>query len=320
MAIHEVTAGLGFSTELAELGIPAVASLDFSADVAAGTLQTLELSAALALRTNIIGQGEDSAMSVTPMLEGELTRSEGKHVHTQPYKVLGVNHPTPEGRLFQAENAQGVPMDGTPHPIIPGIQVTNTRSRFQSESDQTRAIVDVTWSVPLATDLEKSGGASGTGLLSLSPSAFTETIFRDKDGNTMRIEYKATIGFLRRVVTSEQQFQTWTATLTKEFATPQYVDILRGVQVNNQQFGVFPARTLLFHGPTVNETDDAQYSHGYQLTYNPFTWKLTESIWVSGFVPEDATVNFNPPGEPGGLGVFLIYDEFDFNDLPVAFP
>ena len=316
MPVQEAAAGLGFSSELAELGIPASATLAASTDVTSGLIQTLELGAALGLSTELIGQGDDSGVSVVAMLGGDLGETEGKSVHVQPYRVIGITDPLPEARLFRARAAAGVPLDKSAHPHDPGIQVIGRRARFEDPTDQTRMIVDVTYGLPLPTDREKSGGVSGMGVLSLVPSTYTETIWKDKDDEIMKVVYSPLGPTFSRVVSTDLQRATWTAILTLELDNPQYDDMIRHSQVNSEQFGVFPARSLLYLGPTINETDDGKFSHGYQMTHNANLWQLRSSIWISGFIPDDATET----GAPGGLGVFNIYKEFDFNDLPVAFP
>ena len=329
MAIQEASIGLGFSTDLIDPGVPVSITLDGSFDVSAGIVQILELTVALELSAGLIAQGADSGLSVTAMLDGDSTRQEGKSIHNQPYKVIGLSHPTPEGRLFEAREAPGVPLDGAAHPVEAGIQVISKRARFQSDQDATRAIVDVTWGLPLSTDLTKGGGITGKGVLSLSPTAFVETTWLDKDGAFMEIRYQAGNLLATRLVSTEFQRNTWTATLTKEFDTPQYGDMLRPSQINSEPFGPFGARQLLFLGPTMQETDDGKYTHGYQMTFNPKGWELRATIWINGFAPLGATEVHNPlpffggtgdGSTPGGLGVFFIYDEFDFAELPVAFP
>lgn len=329
MAIHEVIAGLGASFDVLDLGVPVSAELGASFDITYSPNQILELEFPLAASFGFIGQAGNQALGVVPMIAGESTRQESKSVHTQPYRVIGLSHPDPLGRLFEAREAPGIPLEGAAHPIEPDIIVIAKRARFQVEEDATRAIVDVTYGHPLSTDRDKSGGITGKGVLSLSPVSFTETTWEDKDKANMQIKYQHGGLTTERLVSTEIQRATWTATLTKEFNFPQYVDMLRPSQINALAFGPFPARTLLFLGPTMQETDDGQYSHGYQMTFNPDGWELKSTIWINGIAPSNATEVYNPipffggTGDgttPGGLGVFFIYGEFDFAELPVAFP
>ena len=326
MATHEAVAGLGASFDLVDLGVPVSATLAASSQLTGAPIQVLELTANLGFRSSLIGQGGDQNLQVVAMLAGELAEIDGRDTHTQPYLVSGLAAPAiPEDQLFQGRQAPGVPLRGAGHPTIADVTVIDRRSRFQvageARADWSRVVVDVTWGRPLGSDLTAGGGASGMGVLSLAPSTFAETIWTDKDNDIMRITYALPIvGTASRVVSADIQRQTWTATLTKDFSAPQYADMLRASFINSAAFGVFGARTLLFLGPTINETDEGQYTHGYQMTFNPDGWKLRSSIWLSGFIPFDASENFNPPLERGGLGLFNIYDEFDFADLPVAFP
>ena len=325
MATHEAVAGLGASFELAELGVPAAAELGGGFTLTGGPIQVLELTAALGFSAGFVAQRGDQNLEVVTMLAGNLSEQEGRSVHVQPYRVKGLPASLDAlARLMEARAAPGIPLDKSVHPHDPSIIVINRVARFEVDSpssgDNSRVIVDVTWGNPLASDLNKSGGASGGGVLTLAPSTYSENIWLDRDGNGMQIQYNPPAFFTSRLVTSEVQRQTWTATLTKELATPQYTDMVRAGQINSAVFGVFGPAELLFLGPTINETDEGNYSHGYQFTYNPEGWRLRDTIWVSGQVPIDATVNFNPPTEPGGLGVFEIYDQFDFADLPVFFP
>lgn len=323
MATHEAIAGLGFNADVAELGIVGEAALGFSSDAAGGLIQTLELAAALGFSSNAIAQQGNQNLEVAAITGGEASRSEGKYIDAQPYRVSGLASADPVGRRYEALTAPGIPLEGQAHPTIPGIQVISTTARFELEGaqfDQTRALVDVHYGLPLATDLEKNGGVSGGGVLTLSPATYQESIWFDRNGDPMIVRYSFFGAVLSRTVQAQIQRKTWTATLTKEFATPQYVDMLRPSAINSAAFGPFAAHTLLFLGPTINETDEGQYTHGYQMTFNPSSWILRASVLQNGVIPSDATVTYNPPVEPGGLGEFEIHDQFDFHELPVFFP
>jgi hypothetical protein len=326
MATHEVIAGLGASFDLVDPGVPVAASLGASFDQTFAPIQNLDLTAALGFSAELVAQRGDQNLSVVALHGGSLTVQEGRKVHVQPYRVKGLaNGLADEQRLLEAVAAPGIPMDGTAHPFEPGIQVIDTRASFQVAGDQrvdnTRVNVEITWGRPLADALTKGGGVSGGGVFSIAPSTFTETVWRDKDGAFMDLRYFGSGALFARRVSADLQRKTWTATLTKEFNTPQYSDIQRASQVNTELFGVFGAHTLLFLGATLNETDEGKFSHGYQFTFNPDGWTLRSSIWIGGAIPDDATENFNPlGGEPGGLGIFFIYEEFNFADLPVFFP
>jgi len=325
MATHEVAAGLTFSSELADLGVPVSASLGASFDTAFAPVQTLELAAALNFSSQLIAQRADQNLTVVPMIGGTLTEQEGRTVHVQPYKVKGLASGLDAlQRLIEAREAPGVPLDKSAHPFQAGIQVIDRRVTFETagetRADNSRAIVEVTWGSPLPSDLDKNGGASGGGVFSITPSTYTESTWFDKDGAIMRVTYQFIGVIFSRTVQADLQRQTWTATLTKEFSSPQYADIVRAGQINSGAFGPFAANTLLFLGPTLNETNEGAYSHGYQFTFNPDGWILRESVFAAGGIPDDATELFNPPSEPGGLGVFEIYQTFDFADLPVFFP
>jgi hypothetical protein len=285
MATHEVTAGLGFHAELAELGVPVVAAIGASFDLQFAPIQNLELTVALGFSAGFIGQRGDQNLAVDAQVGGTLTEQEGRSTHVQPYRVKGLPgslHPL--ARLLEAREAPGVPLDKSVHPFMPGIQVIDRRAAFEiagdSRVDNSRVIVEVTWGAPLAGDLEKSGGASGGGVFSIAPSSFTETIWKDKDGAFMHVRYLVPGALFARTVSADLQRQTWTATLTKELSAPQYADIKRAGQINSEPFGVFGAHELLFLGPTLNETDEGLYSHGYQFTYNPDGWTLRSSIWI----------------------------------------
>lgn len=322
MATHEVAAGLGFSADVVDLGVPVAAALGFSGDVSAAPTQTLELAATLGARFAANAQAGDQDLAVSgPLIQGSLTDANDRKTDVNVYRVVGLSRSILEGRRNEALNAPGVPLDGAAHPdpAMPGIQVISRQVDYE-EGDQTRALVRVTYGPPTANNLEKRGGASGGGVLTLSPASYTESIWHDANGDLMVIEYQSIGIHYARTVEAEAQKKTWTATLTKEFDSPQYADVKRPTFINSAVFGPFAAQTLLFLSPTVNETDEGTYSHGYQFTYNPDTWKLRSSIWVSGFIPDDATENFNPTAEPGGLGVFTINGAFDFNTLPVWFP
>ena len=325
MAIHEEIVGLGASFELADPGVPVSMALDASFDATFGTLQILELTAALNFSSEVIAQRALQGLDVAVMLGGSLTEQEGRTTHVQPYRVTGLPDGVPDlQRLLEARAAPGVPLDKSAHPFAPGIIVIDRRASFEvagdTRADNSRVIVDITWGNPLATDLEKNGGVSGGGVFSITPSTYTESIWHDKDGVIMKVKYAFLNSVLTRTVLADLQRQTWTATLTKEFATPQWPDITRAGQINSAVFGVFGAHELLFLGPTLNETDEGVYSHGYQFTYNPDGWILREGVFSTGGIPENATETFNPPSEPGGLGLFEIYKEFDFSTLPVFFP
>lgn len=325
MATHEVIAGLSFTSELTDPGVPVSAALGASFADTVGLIQTLELTAALGFSAGLVAQRGDQNLVVVPMLGGSLTEQEGRTVHVQPYRVSGLGAGVaPLRRLLEARAAPDIPLDKSAHPFEPGIIVIDRRASFEvagdTRADNTRVIVEVTWGNPLASDLEKNGGASGGGVFSITPSTFTESIWHDKDGAIMRVQYQFLSSIFSRTIQADLQRQTWTATLTKEFSFPQYADITRAGQVNSANFGVFGARELLFLGPTLNETNEGAYAHGYQFTYNPDGWVLRESVFASGGIPTNATENFNPPSEPGGLGVFEIYEEFDFATLPVFFP
>lgn len=325
MAIHEVLAGLGASFDLTDPGVPVSADLGASFDQTFAVIQNLELSLALNFSSRLITQRGDQNLDVVPMLGGSLTEQEGRTTHVQPYRVTGLSDVLdPLQRLLEAREAPGVPLDKSAHPFKPGIIVIDRRAAFEvagdTRADNSRAVVDVTWGNPLASDRDKSGGVSGGGVFSITPSTYTESVFRDKDGEVMRVFYQLFFSTFSRTILADLQRQTWTATLTKEFTSPQWADIQRAGQVNVTPFGVFGARELLFLGPTLNETDEGVFSHGYQFTYNPDTWILREGVFGKGGIPDNATENFNPPSEPGGLGLFNIYKEFDFADLPVFFP
>ncbi len=325
MAIHEVIVGLSFTSDLTDPGVPVSVELGASFQASVGLIQVLELAVALNSSHGLVSQRGDQNLKVVTLPGGALTEQEGRTTHVQPYRVTGLSDGLADlQRLLEARESPGIPLDKSAHPFAPGINVIDRRASFQVASDNatdnSRVLVDVTWGNPLASDLEKNGGASGGGVFSITPSTYTESIWRDKDGAVMRVQYRFLSAIFSRTIQADLQRQTWTATLTKEFSSPQWADITRAGQINSATFGVFGARELLFLGPTLNETNEGAYSHGYQFTYNPDGWVLRESVFASGGIPVDATENFDPPSEPGGLGVFDIYKEFNFADLPVFFP
>ena len=254
-------------------------------------------------------------------LRGSTSITEGnRNIDTRYGRATGISGNADE-RRWNALQEPGVPAEGDPHPVIPNCQVLDVTAQA---ADQSNSIFDIVIRYGQPTEnLEKNGGQTGNGLLSINIDSFTETIWADKDDARMVVNYAGVESggaLLFRVVNAELQRTTWSGTLTKDFATPNYANNALAGQINTLAYGPFAPRQGLFRGVSINEQDDGAYRHRYLFTFNPDTWRLRSSIFTGGFVPGDATEVFNPPADPGGLGIFNIYDEFDFNTLPVAFP
>lgn len=246
--------------------------------------------------------------------------------------------------LWTAVNDPRIPRYGQPHPVVPGIRVTNITA---TQLDKNKARVAVTYSrpqpdqdTPYEPDTGSAADPEGRGTFSMSATITDEDTQRALDGTPLLVEYTGTLvdeDGNDVEVASDPQVATVTvgrpmAVLTftrREIASPiNYAFLLVGA-INSTQLGEFPPLTLLCTRIDSNTDDDGQsFNVSYEFQYNRSRWLALVSYIdkETGAPPADiveATLNDSQSGPPSGsrlasangTALYQLHPLIDFNWL-----
>lgn len=256
------------------------------------------------------------------LLEVTYSEDESGEIEEWQYRVVNLDSVDLTARPREAADSTGW-MQGTAHPRLAGIQVIRRAASFQRDAagylQKDKGIATITFGAPSA-DAAKNGGATGLGLFSASLESYTETVFEDRDGEPMVVRYQSSLRIDSKRAVAERQAAAVTYTLTKGFPAPRYSDNALRSMVNQSAFGPVGARGLLFRGVEFEEDPDGTYLHRYVFSESLDEWRFRSWITFGGVLPDDATEEFDPVEQPGGIGVFHIQEQADFAALPVRFP
>ncbi len=268
---------------------------------------------------------------------GELIETSDGVRQTIVYLVEGVTGQEHD-RRWNALKANGLPRQGEPHKIIPGIRVVERRVSPVTDSPS-KFEVAVTWAPPSEQDLQgapqflsTSDGAGGNNGIrgpttwTGRPGTATVKTTVDANGSPMLINYRGqpSISVLnlsqytavtqawanyfaaRALASAEKSITTISFTGSRwERDTPEAVAIAFGGFVNSSRFRAFPERTVLSTGIGWAPAHGGGYRVDYNFTYSPEGWDYTEVIKIEGRIPVDLQPD-------NGKRTFRLYGIDDF--------
>lgn len=240
-----------------------------------------------------------------------LSQTEDGYKAERTFYVTGLTG-SKESRLYQAMQESGIPAFGDPHPIVPGIFVTDIQAEPISK-DGEKAKISVLYEPPSDDSSDPDTG----GAVSVTSNTLIETVHKDVSGELLWVDYydQISIGmasYSRAVKTASVQrpqvsvnFRRIEDQLPKES-----IEIYIGT-INGMEWSGFPPKTWLCNS-IIARPNKGKYEVEYSFSYRRDSWRASVAMTVNGVIPNDAI-------EGNGLATYDVYEERNFNDLGLSF-
>lgn len=233
------------------------------------------------------------------------------------------------GRVDEALNDAGVPAMGSAAIIAgvanPAIVVTDKTAVPNGVPSSMR--VTVTYKTP--NNDNDNPKLNTTGVLSFFSSVSTETVREDKNGAILETSWSGpvtaifpesasvlTIGPIGYKGTAEVDRPRFSFSLRRRESSialiKQRAEDFVGL-VNSLTWSGFPPKTILCTGIELTEQGD-ELRADYRFVYKPDDFDFDLIARINGRIPFNVSTGVN-----GGITVYSLYDEIDFNALPVSF-
>ncbi len=226
---------------------------------------------------------------------------------------------SPADRLIQAYEAVDdvdasifVPSYGDVHPTETGLVATNIRIAPNGK-DGARVTVEYRTPTPGQLPPKTDDDTDDPGLLEVGGAIVEREVQVDKDGNPLLLVRES--GQQQQAKARIQVPDPVLRRTRKETTNPASKQAAYQGKVNSVAVWGRAERTLLCRTLSGQSDDNgATYTVTYEFQYNPDTWDVTLA-----FLGEDGLVA--PGALPGdGIESFQVYQEADFNALPIWFP
>lgn len=222
-----------------------------------------------------------------------------------------------ESRLYNALQSSGIPQFRDPHPIIPGIEVTDLQASPEG-NDSASVKIRVTYAIPSIDDIGEDGeGDQAPGVAVVSSTLIDEETHLDRNGDWIKVTWSGLGGFFTNYKSVSVQRPQSRVSLTRiETSMPK--DIITNYlgTVNSVTWSGYPPNTWLCVAINAREESPGKFDVEYVFAYRRDDWRATVTVNI----PQDVIEDFPPDVDTGnGYGVFDVYPEMDFNALGLEF-
>jgi hypothetical protein len=236
-------------------------------------------------------------------------------------------------RLHSALSVAGVPAQGAASTIDPTVVCVRRRVEPAGASGP---VVNVICDYEVPSSDDDNPLLDTTGILRVSAGLLTERTFRDRDGAFMSVRYTGTVrnfwpeeffagqgafGNTLQLIEAEVFRPQLSFELTRRYTGPgARQTVLEHARTYTGRINVvnwvgtvdWAARTVLCVDVQVDVETTEELRVTYAFEVRPATWDVIGVFTRWGRAPDNID---NPPGN--GVGVFAVYDQADFNALPV---
>jgi len=234
-----------------------------------------------------------------------------------------------DSKLWNATQDSRIPPYGDPHPVIPGLQVTQVVATPLSDRDNAHVRVEVTYSVPNISDdvpFDQDTTPEEKGVMSLSAALVTEETNFDRNGRPLLVQYTGTLvdseGNQVEVDNDEQiatleipRVMPVVSFTRRETESP--IDAVQSLvgTINSRSIGGFAEKTILLTRIDASSQDGGlTFDVTYEFQHNERGWTSTVA-WID---PETD----RPPTDvtsTNGLADYELYREADHHFLRLPF-